>query len=139
MGYDFEVSDILPATPDEIYRAWMSSEGHAAMTGAGAEIDPGVGGEYEAWDGYITGRTIALEPGRRVVQTWRTSEFADSDPDSQIEVLLDPVDGGSRVTIRHTNVPDGQLGYEQGGWQENYFDPMRTYFGGRRSAGDGER
>jgi len=129
MGYDFEVSDVLPATPDEIYAAWMSSEGHTAMTGAEAHVDPRVGGDFDAWDGYITGRTLALEPGRRIVQSWRTSEFDDTHEDSQIEVLLEPVEEGTRITIRHTNVPDGQTGYEEGGWQESYFDPMREYFG----------
>jgi activator of HSP90 ATPase len=128
MGYDFEVSTVLPAPPAEIYRAWLSSDGHAAMTGAGAVVDPSLGGAYEAWDGYITGTTLALDSPRRIVQTWRTADFADSDPDSQIEVLLDPVEGGTRITIRHTNVPDGQTEYEHGGWQENYLDPMRSYF-----------
>lgn len=131
MGYDFEVSDTIPAPPREIYEAWLSSAGHSAMTGAEAEVDPIVGGGFQAWDGYITGRTVALEPGRRIVQTWRTSEFEDAHPDSQIEVLLEPEGEGTRVTIRHTNVPDGQLGYEQGGWQDSYFAPMRAYFSGR--------
>ena len=129
MGYDFEVSDVLPATPDDIYTAWLSSDGHGAMTGAEAHVDPRVGGDFDAWDGYITGRTLALEPGRRIVQSWRTSEFTDAHEDSQIEVLLGPVGEGTRITVRHTNVPDGQTGYEQGGWQESYFDPMREYFG----------
>lgn len=128
MGYDFEVSDTIPATPHDIYAAWLSSAGHSAMTGSDAEVDPAVGGAFEAWDGYITGRTISLDPDRRIVQSWRTSEFDESQPDSQIEVLLEPDGEGTRVTIRHTNVPDGQLGYEQGGWQESYFEPMREYF-----------
>lgn len=129
MSYDFEVSDILPATPDVVYAAWMSSEGHSAMTGAEAHVDPRVGGDFDAWDGYITGRTLALEPSRRIVQSWRTSEFGDAHEDSRIEVLLEPVGEGTHITVLHTNVPDGQLGYEQGGWQESYFDPMREYFG----------
>ena len=128
MSYDFEVSDVLPASPTAIYDAWMSSAGHSAMTGADATIDAQLGGEFSAWDGYITGRTLALEPGRRIVQSWRTSEFVADDGDSTIEVLLESVEGGSTITIRHTNVPNGQVGYEQGGWQENYFDPMREYF-----------
>lgn len=128
MGYDFEVSDIISATPHEVYEAWMSSAGHSAMTGADAVIGPSVGGAYEAWGGYIGGRTLELEPDRRIVQTWRTSEFEDSHPDSRIEVLLELVADGTRVTIRHTNVPDGQTQYEQGGWQDSYFDPMKAYF-----------
>jgi hypothetical protein len=27
-------------------------------------------------------------------------------------------------------VPADQTGYERGGWQENYFEPMQAYFGG---------
>ncbi len=131
MAHDFEVSDVLPGSPQAIYEAWMSTAGHTAMTGADAEVDARPGGEFSAWDGYITGRTVALGPGRRIVQTWRTSEFSADDGDSQIEVILEPVEGGSMITIRHTNVPAGQVGYEEGGWKESYFDPMREYFARR--------
>ena len=51
MAYEFTVSDVLPATPAAVYDAWMSSEGHAAMTGAPAAIDPHVGARFSAWDG----------------------------------------------------------------------------------------
>jgi uncharacterized protein YndB with AHSA1/START domain len=128
MAYDFELSTVLPASPQAVYDAWMSSEGHGEMTLTECTIDPRVGGEYEAGDGYITGRTIALEPGRRIVQTWRTSEFADTDPDSEIEVLLAPVAGGTRLTLKHSNVPDGQTSYRDGGWQDYYFAPMKKRF-----------
>lgn len=127
MSYEFTVSDRLPATPDAVYEAWMSSELHAAMTGGDAQIDARPGGQFEAWDGYIAGTTLELEPGRRIVQAWRTTEFADDDPDSRIDVLLEPVDGGTLITLRHADIPDGQSGYEQG-WRDNYFEPMRTFF-----------
>jgi uncharacterized protein YndB with AHSA1/START domain len=131
MVYDFELSTVLPASPQAVYEAWMSSEGHSAMTGTESTIDARPGAEYMAGDGYITGKTVALEPGKRIVQTWRTTEFADSDPDSEIEILLEPVAGGTRLTLHHRNVPDGQLDYEHGGWQDNYFEPMREYFARR--------
>jgi activator of HSP90 ATPase len=128
MAYDFEVSDVIPARVDVIFDTWMSSDGHTAMTGSPAKVDPTVGGAYEAWDGYITGTTLVLDPGRRIVQTWRTTEFTEADEDAQIEVLLEPAENATKVTIRHTNVPDGHRSYENGGWQSNYFDPMREYF-----------
>jgi activator of HSP90 ATPase len=128
MAYDFEVFDVIPARVDVIYDTWMSSDGHSAMTGGPAKVEAQEGGAFEAWDGYITGTTLVLEPGRRIVQTWRTTEFTETDDDSQIEVLLEPAENATKVTIRHTNVPDGHLGYENGGWQTRYFDPMREYF-----------
>lgn len=127
--YDFEVSAIVPASPVRVHATWLSSSGHTAMTGADAEIDPRVGGDYEAWDGYITGRTLALDPGRRIAQSWRTEDFTEEDLDSEIEVPFELVDEGTRVTIRHSNVPTRQREYEEGGWEENYFVPMREYFG----------
>jgi activator of HSP90 ATPase len=128
MAYDFEVSDVIPARVDVIFDTWMSSDGHTAMTGSPAQVDPAEGGAHQAWDGYITGTTLVLEPGRRIVQTWRTTEFTEDDEDSQIEVLLEPAENATKVTVRHTNVPDGHHNYEDGGWQSNYFDPMREYF-----------
>ena len=128
MPYAFTVSDELAAPPSRIYAAWLSSDEHAAMTGAEALIDPREGGVYSAWDGYITGVTLHLEPGRRIVQSWRTSDFAPADPDSQIEVLLQPAGDGTLLTLHHSHIPDGQSGYEQG-WVDNYFEPMRAYFG----------
>lgn len=129
MPYDFVISDIIPATPQAIYNAWLDSAGHTAMTGEEAEASTEPGAPFTAWDGYISGANLELEPYSRIVQLWRTTEFSDADPDSQIEVLLEPVPGGTRVTIRHNNVPDGQTGYQNGGWQDNYFEPMKVFFG----------
>ncbi|WP_166804502.1 SRPBCC domain-containing protein [Cryobacterium algoritolerans] len=80
------------------------------------------------WHGYITGRTLALDLGRRIVQSWRTTEFADDDPDSEIEVLFEAVDEGTCVTILLSHVPAGQRWYEESGWGDSYFVPMREYF-----------
>src|SRR5271156_1725904 len=89
MTYDFEVSDVVAATPDAVYGAWISSEEHSAMTGGGAHIAPREGGDFDAWDGYIHGTTLTLEPFARIVQTWRTANFTDQHADSTIEVLFE--------------------------------------------------
>jgi activator of HSP90 ATPase len=132
MPFDFSVSDIIPAEPQAIYDAWLDGTGHAALTGGQpAQISPVLGATFAVWDGYITGRNLALEPGRRIVQSWRTTKFATVDPDSQIEVMFEPVEGGARVMVNHSNVPDGHTSYRDGGWQNNYFEPMKRHFGGR--------
>ncbi len=133
MSFEFSLSGVIPATPQEIYDAWLDSRGHGAMTGSKAHISAKAGAEFSAWDGYISGRNIKLEPGRRIVQSWRTTQFDKSDADSQIEVLLEPAEGGTKLTLRHSNVPNGHTSYRDGGWQEHYFEPMKKYFS-RRSA-----
>lgn len=131
MPFDFTVTDVIPAEPKAIYEAWLDSRGHAKMTGdRPASVSADEGRWFAALRGFVVGKNLSLEPGRRIVQSLRTREFLESDPDSRIEVLLEPVAGGTKVTIHHTNVPD-QLGrHRDAGWQDNYFQPMRRYFGG---------
>jgi len=129
MKNGFTISEIIPAKPAEIYNSWMSTKGHAAMTGSAAKVDGKVGGKFSAWDGYIFGRTLELTPNQRIVQAWRTSEFPDEAPDSHLEVLLEEVDGGTKVTLTHSNLPEGQADSYQQGWDDFYFKPMKEHFG----------
>ena len=131
MPYAFTVSDVIAAKPEKIYDAWLDSAGHSKMTGGKrASINAEPGAEFTAWNGFITGRNVMLERPRRIVQTWRTTRFIETDADSQIEVSLEPAAGGTRVTVKHSNVPDDQTSYRDGGWQRSYFEPMKKYFGG---------
>lgn len=120
---------VLPASADRIYAAWLDSVEHSRMTGSKAVVDAGVGGEHSAWDGYVEGRILELEPGRRIVQSWRSSDFPLDAGDSRLEVHLLDVPGGCEVTIIHTQIPEGQGAQYEGGWRDHYFEPMRKYFG----------
>ena len=99
------------------------------MTGSPAQVKPQVGAEFSAWDGYIFGKNLELQPGKRILQAWRTSEFEDNDPDSLLEVLLEPVDGGTRVTLHHSELPADSDQYLKG-WIDYYFTPMKAFFDG---------
>ena len=124
---EFEIHDSLAASPEEIYKAWLNSEGHTQMTGSPAKVSARVGGKFEAWDGYIRGKNLELEPGRRIRQSWRTTEFRPSGEDSVVEILLEPIPQGTKVTIRHSHLPDDGEQYRQG-WIDFYFTPMKQYF-----------
>lgn len=129
MGFDsFRISEVLPASPALVYATWLSGIGHSEMTGASARCVPGVGGKFSAWDGYIWGVTLELDPNRRIVQSWRTLEFPGDAPDSRLEVTLEETPEGARVTLHHTRLPAGQGDNYRQGWFDHYFDPMRAYF-----------
>jgi len=127
MSIQFEISSIIPASPNQIYETWLDSEGHTSMTGSPARASSEIGGKFEAWEGYISGTNLELVPGERIVQSWRTTEFDPSHPDSHLEVTLAPTEEGTRITIRHTNLPDHGMQYKQA-WVDFYFDPMKEYF-----------
>ena len=128
MKNQFTISTFIPAPPEKVFRAWLSSEGHTGMTGSKAKVEPRVGGAFTAWDGYITGKTTTLKPYTRIVQAWRTSEFPADCVDSQIEIVLEAVEGGTKLTLTHTNIPAGQADSYESGWEESYFQPMREWF-----------
>jgi len=87
-----------------------------------------VGGRFSAGDGYIDGSHLALEPGVRIVQSWRSDDFPADALDSRLELLLAPEDEGTRLTLRHTDIPPGQGPGLLAGWEEYYLVPMERFF-----------
>lgn len=115
-------------TPDHLWATWVDGAGHAAMTGAPAASVATVGGAFTAWEGYITGRYLALEPGRRLRMAWRTTQFPAGAPDSEVDVELTADGAGTRLHLRHTGAPADQVAGYTTGWEEYYFAPMRRHF-----------
>ena len=124
----FQVSCVLPVDAATLYRDWMSSKAHTLFTGGTAKIDPTVGGKHSAWDGYIWGENLELENGKRIVQSWYTSNFPDGAEPSKIEVKFENNSEGCKLTLIHTNIPDGMGKEYEDGWQEHYFAPMMDYY-----------
>ena len=128
MKESFTLKTTFPVKPEVIYKAWLSSKGHSAMTAGGeATCTDREGDKFSAWDGYIVGTNVRLVKNKEIVQTWRTSEFADSDKDSELIIRLTENKGGCELVLIHNNIPGGQPDYEQG-WIDHYFTPMKQYF-----------
>jgi uncharacterized protein YndB with AHSA1/START domain len=122
------ISEVIPATPQRIFTAWMDSAEHSAFTGDEATVVAEIGGEHRAAGGYIQGRTLELNEGTRIVQSWRTTEFPPESPDSRVEITLEPTLGGTLVTLLHTDIPVGQGDRYRQGWNEYYLSRLKTYF-----------
>lgn len=124
---EFTLTTTINAPAEKIYTTWLNSEGHTKMTGGEAVVSDLVGGTFTAWNGYIEGKNIELESNKRILQSWRTSQFEVQEEDSQIEVLLHEVDGLTEIMLIHTNLPDSGAHYKKG-WENHYFEPMKDYF-----------
>ncbi len=126
------VSDVIPASPEAVYQAWLDGKQHGAMTDTPpAKISAKVGGKFNCGGGYMWGMTLELEPSRRIVQSWRTTEFPEDAADSRLEVTLGETAGGTRITIVQTEIPSGQGERYRQGWIDYYFAPMKQYFAKR--------
>jgi uncharacterized protein YndB with AHSA1/START domain len=122
-------SVVIPATPDEVYAALMTTKGHEAFTGASARISPKVGGTFEAWEGYIHGTNLALVPGKKIVQSWTPAEETWPERhESKVTYRLTAVPRGTRIDFVHSGVPADHAGHLAQGWHESYWRPLRAYF-----------
>ena len=118
----------FPVTAKRLYDSWLNSTAHSDFTGGKAIIDGRVGGKFKVWDGYITGSNLVLQPYGRIVQSWRTTEFHESAPDSRLEILFEKHNSGTKVTLIHTQLPNGEEKKYEKGWKDHYFKPMKKFF-----------
>lgn len=128
MPESIECTVILTASPEQVYKAWLDSEAHSQFTGGKATVEDRLEGRFTAWDGYISGTNLELEPYKRIVQAWRTTDFPADSPDSRLEIQLTAIEGGTRLSLIHTEIPDGQSAEYAQGWTEYYFETMKVFF-----------
>lgn len=67
----------------------------------------------------LEGEYLEVDPPRKLVHTWRGAGA--SDAPSVVTYLLEPIDGGTRLTLRHTGIvaPDGGDGINVG-WRTSF-------------------
>jgi len=128
MTEQIKVIASIPASPKQIYDAWLSSKEHSKMTGSKATSSAKLNGKFTAWDNYISGKNLELIPDKRILQSWRTTEFSKDDLDSHLLIKIEEVKDGSKVTLVHSEIPAGQSAAYKKGWSDFYFKPMKTYF-----------
>src|SRR4030067_2531772 len=114
---------IIPTSPDALYEAFMDAKIHSAFTGSKATCDPKIGGKFTAWDGYISGRNLELEKGKKIVQEWITTEWPQDYPPSKLELTFNQVDGNTEIIMVHSNVPADQANELLEGGTAFYWKP----------------
>lgn len=121
----------IPAEVNEVYSAFMDGKIHSDFTGASASIENKIGGKFEAWDGYASGENIELIPGKRIVQTWRASDWPE-DVYSEISIFLSPDGNKTKLKFQQKNIPDEFAADVETGWQDFYWQPLIKYFKERK-------
>lgn len=118
----------LRARPAEVYAEWLDPEGlsewmcpHPARP-VRIAVDPVVGGgfRFDIEDGpatmVVTGRYLALEPGRMLRFTWSCDTWADPAVESVVTVSLTARGSDCEMTLTHERLPAGQVPNHRKGW-----------------------
>jgi activator of HSP90 ATPase len=122
-------TEFLPSVkPAQVYEVLLDGKKHSKMTGGKASDAGTIGAAFTAWDGYISGTTLELDPARRILQDWKTTEWPDGAAPSKVEWTFSEKDGGTEVTLVHSDVPVEQVESYRGGWVDYYWTPMKEYF-----------
>src|SRR6516162_788513 len=94
-------SVVLPASARELYSMYLSPKGHGVITGGKVQIGSRVGSSFRAFGGALRGRVLQTVPGSLIVQSWRSTAFRKSDPDSTLIIRFTPVGKRGRVDLVH--------------------------------------
>ena len=116
----------INASPAEVYEALMDSKKHSAFTGAKAVISPRVGGNFNAWEGYATGQNLELVHGKKIVQSWRASDWP-QEHFSKATFSLAKSGKGTTLSFSQTGVPADCAEEITQGWIDYYWTPLKAF------------
>ena len=112
------------ASPHVIYEMLMDSRKHAKFTGDKASVSRKIGGKFTAYDGYISGVNLDLVQDKRIVQSWRGSDWPEGHY-SKATFSLEKVKSGTRLIFRQSGVPEEHYKDINQGWRDYYWKPMQ--------------
>ncbi len=123
-----EQTELIRARPNDVYEAFTDPKKHSEFTESEASGEPKEGSEFTAWDGYISGKYLKLEKGKRIVAQWVTTEWPQGYPPSMLELTFSAKGDGTEVRLRHSDVPKSQAEDYRKGWIDFYWKPLKEYF-----------
>lgn len=121
--FDVTVTGEIPAPAEKVFDVWIDpkSPGGPWFGAVRTILNPVVDGLYYfavKWEGRIWahyGRFLQIDRPRRVQYTW-VSEGTKG-LESVVNLAFDPRGDHTKVTLRHTGIPDDELGRQhQQGW-----------------------
>jgi uncharacterized protein YndB with AHSA1/START domain len=121
---DLTVSRVIPATPSEVFDVWLDakSPGSPWFGSQRVILNPVVDGlfyhcvrhEGRAWAHY--GRFVRLDKPRVIEHTWMSE--ATRGIESTLVVALEPKGDDTLLTLRHSDLPDDEMGRQhEEGWK----------------------
>lgn len=120
-------SVVLSAPAEEPYATYLDPARHSAVTGSPVKVSTEPGAPFEAFGGQISGATISAIPPRLIVQSWRSTNFGEDDPDSTLILAFVPEGRNGRIDLIHIDVPERDFQGVSEGWEKYYWTPWKSY------------
>jgi activator of HSP90 ATPase len=120
-------SIVLPAPAEQLYATYLDPALHAAVTGAPVTVSAESESAFSAFGGQISGTMLSVVAPRLIVQSWRSANFLDSDPDSTLILSFVPEGANGRIDLIHIDVPEQDYQGVSEGWEKYYWTPWKRY------------
>jgi uncharacterized protein YndB with AHSA1/START domain len=123
----------IEADPDLVFDYFTRPEALVRWMGDRAVVDPKPGGEFTLWfdERCVQGQYVEVDRPRRLVITWGRRGSREMPPfSSTLEVNFTPEGGGTRVSIVHSGLPEGERPRHELGWQ-HYLRRLQVLGSGR--------
>ena len=117
----------IGANPSDVYSALTDSKKHSAFTGHRARIGK-VGEKMSAYGGVLSGTMLALRPGKRIIQTWKSDSWPKSCAESIVDIRLERAGKGTKLTLVQSAIPASHQKDLEKGWNRHYWKALNAHF-----------
>lgn len=118
---------VLPAPAEALFEMYLDPTEHGAITGSPVTIGKTPGAEFCAFEGALSGTILAVVSPTLIVQSWRSTQFKPTDPDSTLILSIKPEGISGQISLVHIDVPDHDYDGVNAGWERYYWIPWREY------------
>ena len=119
----------LTASPATVYRALLDSTTMSEVTGLPAEINPIMGGDYSALDGYLSGVVSELLEDRHIAIACRVQE--DGWPETHLSTatfMVKPEGSGTNLSFFQQDVPADYHELMLNLWEQYFWSKLPAAF-----------
>ncbi|MDF1488384.1 SRPBCC family protein [Tessaracoccus caeni] len=128
----------IAAAPETVFEYLTTNDGMTAWMGQYADLDPRPGGRFAVnIAGHpVRGEFLHVDPPNRVVVSWGFLGSEDLPVGaSTVEFRLTRIGSGTRVDLRHSDLPDAEVRGHADGWA-NFLPRLATVGAGRDAGPD---
>ncbi|WP_088655727.1 SRPBCC domain-containing protein [Geofilum rhodophaeum] len=121
---DFKTRIKIKAESEDVYAALTNPFTIELWSGYPASMPEQIPGEFEMWEGDISGRILELEPDSKIIQQWY---FGEQEAASLATIKIFPQGGKVQVDVLHTNIPEEAFDDIAEGWEKFILGAIKEF------------
>jgi uncharacterized protein YndB with AHSA1/START domain len=127
MPFDLSLEFILSGKPRRVMQLLTDPKLIRKWSGGEAVLENMVGGRFEMFDNWVSGK-VTKTGATELAYTWKTTDWPDDAPPSEVHYLLKEDEAGTKVIIKHSGFPNAEeMNSHKSGWTDFFFDPLEDY------------